>query len=78
MCQLEKNSAENRVMTQAAKMWKSHVNVTIRRAHSRFGLLWVTTLPAWPANNENSRCAAQLTPFRSASCDAAAPQENSL
>ena len=36
-CEMEKNTAEKRVVTQEQKMWKSPVNATIRRVDSRFG-----------------------------------------
>jgi len=39
MCEMDKSTAERRVVKQEAKTWKSHVNATIWRAHSRFGSL---------------------------------------
>jgi len=39
MCEMDKSTAEMRVVTQEAKMWKSHVNATMWRAHLRFGSL---------------------------------------
>ncbi|MHB8215903.1 MAG: hypothetical protein ACYDDS_07465 [Candidatus Sulfotelmatobacter sp.] len=49
---MEKNTAAKRVATQEAKMWKSHVNATIRRVHSRFARSRPRVPLTWPANND--------------------------
>jgi hypothetical protein len=37
MCAMDKSTAEMPVVMQEVKMWKSHVNATIWRAHLRLG-----------------------------------------
>jgi hypothetical protein len=44
---MEKSIAEKHVGTPEAKTWKSRVNATIRRVHSRFGGLHLAVPLTW-------------------------------
>jgi hypothetical protein len=53
MYQMEKNTAEKRVVTREAKTWKSRVNATIRRVHSHFGSSRLAAPLTWPTDNDS-------------------------
>jgi hypothetical protein len=55
---MDKSTAEMRVVTRVAKTWKSHVNATMWRAHSRFG-----SLLTWPVDNDTDGSAAFVNHF---------------
>ena len=51
MREVETNTAEKRVVTRAAMIWKSPVNAIIRRVHSHFGSLFQAVPLTWPTNS---------------------------
>jgi hypothetical protein len=48
MYRMEKNTAENLVVTPEAKMWRSPVTATTRRVRSRFASSRLEVPLAWP------------------------------
>jgi len=51
---MEKNTAETRVGTREATMWKSHVNATIPHVRSHFDSPRPEVRATWPPDNERS------------------------
>jgi len=55
MYEMERSTAETRVVKQEVKTWKSPVNATMRRVRSRFGTLSLAALPDRPVYNDSLR-----------------------
>jgi len=55
MYQMEKSTAEKRVVMREAKTWKSRVSATIGHVRSQFGSLRLALPLAWPVDNDGSR-----------------------
>ena len=78
MYQMEKSTAEMRVVMRAAKTWKSRVNATIWDVRSRLGSLCLAVPLAWLADNDRPG-AARPCVYRLWSAvfaDTAPPKEN--
>jgi hypothetical protein len=60
MYQMGKSTAAMRVVMEEAKMWKSHVNATTWRVHSRFGSLCLAPVLTWPVDNDRYGSAASV------------------
>jgi hypothetical protein len=55
MYEMERSTAETRVVKREVKTWKSHVNATMRRVRSRFGILCLAVPPDRAAQNDSLR-----------------------
>ena len=55
MYEMERSTAETRVVKPEVKTWKSPVNATMRRVRSRFGISCLAVLPDRAAYNDSLR-----------------------
>jgi len=55
MYEMERSTAETRVVKPEVKTWKSPVNATMRRVRSHFGILCLAVLPDRAAYNDSLR-----------------------